>query len=369
MSASLRSAPIGTAPVRKPQDSDAFRLSIPTSPPPTLYHRVISFIRDRRQSYCAPRNARLNQTQCVFYRLPAELHASIARYLLGADLLSYAQCSQKTTWLVHHFQPPRSVKAAFAARLRRDHDIRRLTRSGFNVQTVAWCSSHLKLHHVALFAKSQLSDSISNDERVCVGVKGRFRGCEHQSFSIAELRREMLDPLPHLCNKHVDVDEGISGPHIVKWWLTSGPVFASTRLIQRLPFWEKMDALAVQSILIQLRVHICPHLTSADESVLNTVCTVKNQRHCNDDILVEERKAFSKTGFCAYCRAEYTLHRHEGGSSLLLDVRRKVQNLLDSPVSENVLVHLEDCGDVHCAYKEGSIMCKYSTEFNSAFGG
>lgn len=359
LNASRRSAPGYTTVVQRPQQSDILRIPASPPPPPTLYKRMLRFIRVRGQTSYAPRHARRNQAQCVFSQLPAELHAYIAEYLLETDLLSYAQCSQKTTWLVSHFQPPHAAKAVFTARLRRDQEIRRLARIGFDVQTVAWCSRHLKLHHIALFARNQLAESVTNDARVCVGVTGRFRGCEHQSFSIAELRREMFTFTPELCNKHLDVEEGILGIQVMRRRHGYGPVFANTHMIRRLPYYERVDAMTVQSLLRQRNVHICPHLSSADDCVLR-VCTARDGSLCKRGNLANERQAFSKTGFCAYCLAEYTLYRREGGGSLLLDVRREVKDLYESPVSENVLVHLEDCGVVHCAYEEGSWHCKYA---------
>jgi hypothetical protein len=61
--------------------------------------------------------------------------------------------------------------------------------------------------------------------------------------------------------------------------------------------------------------------------------------------------ACSATWRCEHCAAEYTLHRNEGGGSILLDIQRKVRNVESLPDGMDVLVHSEDCDVVHCRTK------------------
>ena len=99
--------------------------------------RLNTFPPRLRQRYSTPRNLRFNQTQSKFYHLPAELHLYIASSLSGPDLLSYAYCSHETYFLSMQLQPHRSVKADFAARLRRDRKIRALVLRDADAEGVA----------------------------------------------------------------------------------------------------------------------------------------------------------------------------------------------------------------------------------------
>ncbi|KAH6629640.1 hypothetical protein C7974DRAFT_376455 [Boeremia exigua] len=331
----------------------------PTAPSPKTSPSLIrSFVSRLQQKHRAPKNARLNQKHCVFYQLPAELHMCIASHLSGADLLSYAQCSRKTPFLTFQLQPPRSVKADFAARLRRDRDLQMLSLRGDDTQKFAWCSDHLVLHHVGLFAPSQLLDSVSNDTRVCVCARARFRVCEHRSCSLKELVSVPSDILSQLCDKHADAEEGIIGPCLtvtLRGLSVPGRMKAMltvSHIICRIPYYEAIETTVARMHLVQLKVHICPHLTTADEAVLSKLCAARKKVYCNDWLFADVREGFSVKENCEYCAAEYTLHRRDGGGSVLLDVRRKVRDLN----SKDVLVHLEDCGDVHCVH-DGTLRC------------
>ena len=74
---------------------------------------------------------------------------------------------------------------------------------------MSWCSRHLTLQIIGLFSEAQLRDC--DDGRQCVGMKGRFRACEHRSYSTKEPKNEIEFPESRLCDLHNDIDEGVVG--------------------------------------------------------------------------------------------------------------------------------------------------------------
>lgn len=231
---------------------------------PGLIHRMFSLLSRLRQKYNAPRNLRLNQARCAFYKLPDELHLIIAGHLSVADMLSYAHCSQITAFLTSQLQHPRLDKAAFAARLRMDNDVRATVFCGTRGHDVAWCSYHSTLHRIkaGLFAPGQLLRTVSNAERVRVGARGRFRACEHKNYSLEELEHETRFARPNcLCDQHIDTEECVSGPEVKMVWEHSQyvAVFTTTYVVCRVPFHRAVSANRFRTALNQLAAHICPH--------------------------------------------------------------------------------------------------------------
>ena len=72
---------------------------------------------------------------------------------------------------------------------------------------MSWCSRHLTLHTIGLFSEAQLRDRA--DDRQCVGMKGRFRSCEHRSYGTKEPKNEIEFPESRLWDLHNDIDEGV----------------------------------------------------------------------------------------------------------------------------------------------------------------
>ena len=77
---------------------------------PSRPNRLLIFFAGVKQRLQAPISARANRRSCPMYQLPTEPHLHIAACLHDSELLSYAYCSQRTTFLVSRLQPRRSVK-------------------------------------------------------------------------------------------------------------------------------------------------------------------------------------------------------------------------------------------------------------------
>lgn len=314
-----------------------------------------------KRRYLASRNAQANQQHCAFYKLPAELHLCIARYLDGADLEAYTQCSRTTTFLTsHHPRISWPQKARFSMRLRRDQVLRAAALQGVKPDIVAWCSHHSMLHHTSLFAAEQLQPYLSGDDRVCIGVTGRFRVCEHRSFNTEELFWESLG-LPRdllLCNQHAKPEGDMFGPYFNSEYSSFPPVCVYTRrhLVLRVPFGQEVSKQCVSERLLSLGIHICPHLGTAHPNFGESLFQTDAAKFHGKKALAGSKMAFAVTASCGRCSAKYTLRRHEGGDAVLLIVRRKIQDLY-RPHSVDVLVQLEDCGIVCCGY-DGTFKCE-----------
>lgn len=315
--------------------------------------RTFAFLSRAQQRYRAPRNFRSNQAHCTFYKLPGELHLQIAVHLSTADLLSYAHCSHRTLFLVSQLQPPRSAKADFAIRLRRDREIRTFDLRGIGGE-VAWCSHHSTMHPLILFKPTQLTRSVSNADRTCVGVNGRFRVCEHRSYSPEELKWATFGSRL-LCDQHVDPSEGIVGPRVhASIEECYFAVFTNSHVVLQVPFHNSISVYDFNTALVRIDAHICPHKRSSDKAVhvalQYSLERRKRRNTCQGEgHLLCDREAFVAKGRCEHCATEYSLRRNEGGGCILLDIQRRVRNAEALPNGVDELLHLEDCSDVHDA--------------------
>jgi hypothetical protein len=289
--------------------------------------------------------------------IPAELHIIIANFLEGVDLLSYAYCSKRTAFLNDNRQPPRATKGAFAARLRRDRDRRTLTFKGLGDGTYNWCGPHRVFHHNSLFSPQQLQPNISEDTRVCLATKGRFRVCEHRSFNARELRCEIPFSRTEkrlLCDRHENVEAGIQGSIFSKDangdYRTA--VCNAQHVTVETPFFFAITEEQVQASFSQLDIHICPHLRTTAESICKRLFELRRSgpKRRPAGVFADIREACAVRSACETCGASFTLSRLEGGSHLLLNVSRAIRNLLDFELHDrdniDLLVNLEDCGQV-----------------------
>jgi hypothetical protein len=173
------------------------------------YHRLLSFLANRKQYIDAWRNLRHNQKHCALYRLPDELHIDIAQYLGDQDLLRYTHSSRRTSFLMY--------KLASKPRF-----------------------------------------------RVCEHKSYSPGGLEHAMWS-----RQQITLRATLCNKHLNRAAGILGPELGMLWEQGAfvAVVTATHVLCQLPRDPVRSADTIQTALRQLAIHICPHLDSSDDAV------------------------------------------------------------------------------------------------------
>jgi hypothetical protein len=149
--------------------------------------------------------AKLNYDCSLFYKLPVESPLIIAQDLYGPDLLSYAYCSQRTSFLVNgHTFGLCTETSVFNTRLSRDRSHRLANLKG--TRGFVRCVHHKRLHHTALFAPPQLHRSTQEDNPLCTSAFGRYRICEHLSLSAKQLlfKAPLSDETQYTrCHQHV----------------------------------------------------------------------------------------------------------------------------------------------------------------------
>lgn len=198
-----------------------------------------------------------------------------------------------------------------------------------------------------------------------MAANGRFRVCEHRSFSVLELRREHpfdAEDRRALCNLHDDAEAGLHGPVLSATEILGTAVYTMQHVIHRTPLFTVIAEARVKTHLRELNIRICPYLRTADEQVYELLVQLRRVQHGKRQggTFVDVREACSVKSSCKACGAAFTSSCLEEGGHLLLNVRREVQELRDYKPrkceSVDVLANLEDCGQV-CGKHKGTEKC------------
>jgi len=112
----------------------------------------------------------------------------------------------------------------------------------------------------------------------------------------------------------------------------------------------------VQTSLSQSNIHICPHLRTTDARVRERLVRLLEGQPGKRPAgaFAGAKESCEVASACETCGASFVLSRLAGGAHLLLSVRREVHKLRDRDIHErdnvDVLINLEDCGQVCCVY-------------------